>query len=123
MFEKWFTEDEIDAALVDAAIENYVQGGMNPYYARKGWNCVREMQLGETFETRLGRMSVLKNSFDYDDYDSSPQGGSDFMIVLQVDRDGRYFSKEGHVDSYGSVEWASGMHVVEGKTKTITVFE
>jgi len=122
-FAKLFEADEVDAALVNAAVESTTNGPR--YFDTKGWKRVLDTPIGGTVRVeKIGILRVLKNTYEYDDYDSSPQGGSEFQIVVQVDGDDdRFWSKKGHVDSYGGVEWSTGLERVFGHAKTITVFE
>lgn len=123
MFQGKFTEDEIDAALLNADVECLMTGGSG-WYQKKGWaNLYLESEGGTVVLPHIGTVEVLKNTYDYKSYDVSAQGGEDFVIVLRSRGDDRFFIKRGHVDSYGGVEWESGMERTEGKLKTVTVFE
>lgn len=122
MFEGKFSEDEIDAALLNADVESLVTGG--GWYQTKGWNNIYSAGEGDTFDLpRLGIVEILKNTYSNKDYDEMPQGGEDFVIVLRSRGDDRFFIKRGHKDSYGGVEWQAGMERTEGTLKTVTVFE
>jgi hypothetical protein len=127
MFQHLFTDGEIDAALIDAAIGDYSKADDRGYAFRvvvKGWDALKSISAGDDIVIApLGNVSILKNTYKWEDYDSTANGGEDFEIVLQVEGDTRFFKKEGHFDSYGEVAWLSGVKRTVGKTKTITVFE
>ncbi len=121
-FTEEFSSDEIVASLLDYAIHDLKSG--SGYYAETGWKVLLEKSEGSNFTLAgFGRINVLKNSYNYEDYDSTDQGGEDFSIVLQIDGDSRFWKKDGHYDSYGGVEWKSKLQTTTGKLKTITVFE
>lgn len=124
MFESSFTEDQIDAALLNADVESLVSG-RGGWYQQKGWTNLYGGSEGTTVTLpNLGTVEVLKNTYSEKSYDDMPQGGEDFVIVLRVKSDNdRFFIKRGHKDSYGGVEWTAGMERTEGTLKTVTVFE
>ena len=85
------------------------------------WNQVYSSRMGAEFVTDLGEFTKVGEK-DVPDYDYAEQGHENHVFVV-LERAGKYFMKEGMADSYGDIDWESGMKEVRAETKTVLEFK
>lgn len=118
-----YNGQDITAMVILAAITT-IKADAGRYagrYAAKGLELISGSHAGKVYGTLIGDITVLKNTYEEKDYDDYEEGGEDFEIIIGWN--GRFFRLDGHADSYGARTFTGELTEVQGKLKTITVWE
>lgn len=118
-----FTPDQVEAALVKGTRSANVWGG-GTYTVSYGddegsveWNDIHYTNVGAKIDTPLGPVAIVETE------GGSEGDGEHAHLVIQVERSGQFFRKDGWYQSYDGLYLDGELREVHETTKTVKVYE
>jgi hypothetical protein len=118
-----FTAEQVEEALSKGtSVHAYYMGGQytTNYGDEDGtveWNDVHYSDVGTEINTPLGTVKIVQTE------GGSEGDGEHAHLVIQVERSGQFFRKDGYYQSYDGLYLDGELREVHETTKTVKVYE